>query len=153
MLLVQPVITFSHRHFFCVSALFITDSQLFIFSPLLSSLPLLLCLFIFSLLVLFFICPLFISPSLFPVFPDHLSDQDKGSRYAEDQTLSRSPEDFGQQWNIFTPFNFLPTFAPADFSALPSSCHKPPQCLFCYRMRNKNVVPLLLLIYLLCLGE
>lgn len=48
MLLIQPVITFSHRHFFlCVCTVFITDPQLFIFSPLLSSLPLLLSLFIF----------------------------------------------------------------------------------------------------------
>lgn len=34
MLLIQPVITFSHRHFFmCVYTVFITDSQLFIFPP------------------------------------------------------------------------------------------------------------------------
>lgn len=120
----------------------------FFFSPFLSSL--LLCLFFSFLLVLFFICPLAFSPPLIPVFPDHLSDLSKDP---EDQTLSPSPDDFVWEWDISSPFNFLPPFAPADFSAPLSSCHKPPWCLFCYRMRNKNVVPLLLLIYLPCLGE
>lgn len=166
---------FARAFFLCVYTVFITDFQLFIFLPLLSPLPLLPCLFfppclIFScplafspsfsyfhmsfgfcsLCVLFFICPSAFSPPLIHLFPDYLSDLNKDP---EDQTLSPSPVTLaGSGLSSFHPI-FSPPFAPADFSTPPSSCHTPPWCLFCYRMRNKNVVPLLPLIYLLCLGE
>lgn len=117
MLLIQAVITFSHGHFFCLYTVFITDFQLFIFSPLLLSLPLLLCQFFSGLLVLFFICSLAFSSPLISVYLDCLFDLDKDP---EDQTLSPSLDYFG-----ISPLRsiFSPPFAPADFSTPPSSFH------------------------------
>lgn len=147
MLLIQAVITFSHGHFFCLYTVFITDFQLFIFFPLSLVIPPSSLLIFPGLLVLFFICSLAFSSPLIPVFPECLSDLDKDP---EDQTLSPSLDYFGISLLCSI---FSPPFAPADFSAPPSSFHRAPWCLFCYRMRNKNVVPLLLLIYLPCPGE
>lgn len=146
MLLIQAVITFSHRNF-SVSTPCLLQTFNYSFFPL-SCYP---SLFFFAYLSW---SPCLIFHLLFGFFSSsnscvsrHLSDLDKDP---EDQTLSPSLDYFG-----ITPLRsiFSPPFAPADFSAPPSSCHKAPWCLFCYRMRNKNVVPLLLLIYLPCPGE